>query len=137
MSEIIEKRETDEFGNTIQLVYNDGVLHKRITYNKKGDMVEEFYPGELRTCYKYNENGDEIECNQYLIYENQYEEHARCEFKKYDAEGRIIECEGEDIADGPFRFTYKYEPFEGKVLQKIYDKNGDLVGVGIVETQYL
>ena len=107
MTEIIEKRESDEFGNTIQLVYNDGVLHKRTTYNKKRDMVEEFYPGELRTCYKYNENGDEIE------------------------------CEGEDIADGHFRFTYKYEPFEGRVLQKTYDKNGDLVRVGIVETQYL
>lgn len=37
MTETIRKIETDLFGNTIHLIYEDGVLRERTTYNKKGE----------------------------------------------------------------------------------------------------
>lgn len=96
-------------------------------------MVEEFYPGDLRTCYIYDDNGDEIECNQFLIQEDGTEEHAFQGFKKYDEDGQLIEYEYENTCDGHFHFTYKYETLEGKILQKAYDQKGDLVGVELIE----
>jgi hypothetical protein len=133
MEEIIRKTETDHQGNTIHFAYKEDTLIERITYNKKGEMVEEFYPGELRNCYIYDDNGDEIECNQFLIQDDGREEHAFQGFKKYDEEGRLIEYEYENAYDGHFHFTYKYETLEGKVLQKMYDQKGDLVGVELIE----
>ena len=133
MEEIIRTTETDSQGNTIHFAYKEGTLIERITYNKKGEMVEEFYPGDLRSCYIYDDNGDEIECNQFLIQDDGTEEHAFQGFKKYDAEGRLIEYEYENANDGHFHFTYKYETLEGKVLQKMYDQKGNLVGVELIE----
>ena len=133
MEDIKRTIETDGQGNTIHFAYKEGTLIERITYNKKVEMVEEFYPGELRNCYIYDDNGDEIECNQFLIQDDGTEEHAFQGFKKYDEEGRLIEYEYENAHDGHFHFTYKYETLEGKVLQKMYDQKGDLVGVELIE----
>lgn len=133
MEDIKRTIETDGQGNTIHFAYKEGTLIERITYNKNGEMVEEFYPGELRNCYIYDDNGDEIECNQFLIQDDGTEEHAFQGFKKYDEEGRLIEYEYENAHDGHFHFTYKYETLEGKVLQKMYDQKGDLVGVELIE----
>lgn len=133
MEDIKRTIETDGQGNTIHFAYKEGTLIERITYNKKGEMVEEFYPGELRNFYIYDDNGDEIECNQFLIQDDGTEEHAFQGFKKYDEEGRLIEYEYENAHDGHFHFTYKYETLEGKVLQKMYDQKGDLVGVELIE----
>ena len=132
-SKVIREKYEDHLGNSVIDVYEDGNLVERSTYNKDGEILEELLPGELRSCYVYDENGDEIECNQYFIHDDGTEEHAFQGFKKYDEEGRLIEYEYENICDGHFLFTYKYETLEGKILRKGYDENGNLVGVELVE----
>ena len=132
-TEVTRKIYDDCFGNSITAVYEDGNLVERTTYNKKGEMVEVLHPGDLRSCYAYDENGDEIECNQYFIHEDCTEEHAFQGFKKYDADGRLVEYEYENIYDGHFHFTYKYDTLEGKFLKKEYNENGELVSVELVE----
>ena len=133
MDDIVRKSETDRFGNEIREVYNNGVLVERTTYNKKGEMVEVFTPGDLRSSYIYDENGEEIECNQFFIHEDGTEEHAYQGFKKYDDKGRLIDYEYDNIYDGHFHFTYKYDVLEGKTIQKAYDDSGELVAVELVE----
>ena len=132
-AKITREKYEDRQGNSITAVYEDGNLVERTTYNKKGEMVEVSHPGDLRSCYIYDDNGNEIECNQFIIHEDGTEEHAFQGFKKYDADGRLIEYEYENIYDGHFHFTYKYTPLEGKILQKAYDQKGELVGVELVE----
>ena len=132
-AKITREKYEDRLGNSITAVYEDGNLVERTTYNKKGEMVEVYHPGDLRSCYIYDDNGNEIECNQFIIHEDGTEEHAFQGFKKYDADGRLIEYEYENIYDGHFHFTYKYTPLEGKILQKAYDQKGELVGVELVE----
>ena len=132
-AKITREKYEDRQGNSITAVYEDGNLVERTTYNKKGEMVEVYHPGDLRSCYIYDDNGNEIECNQFFIHEDGTEEHAFHGFKKYDADGRLIEYEYENICDGHFHFTYKYTPLEGKILQKAYDQEGELVGVELVE----
>ena len=133
MDDIVRKSETDRFGNEIREVYNNGVLVDRTTYNKKGEMVEVLTPGNLRSSYIYDENGEEIECNQFFIHEDGTEEHAYQGFKKYDDKGRLIDYEYDNIYDGHFHFTYKYDVLEGKTIQKAYDDSGELVAVELVE----
>lgn len=133
MDDIVRKSETDRFGNEIREVYNNGVLVERTTYNKKGEMVEVLTPGNLRSSYIYDENGEEIECNQFFIHEDGTEEHAYQGFKKYDEKGRLIDYEYDNIYDGHFHFTYKYDVLEGKTIQKAYDDSGELVAVELVE----
>ena len=133
MDDIVRKSETDRFGNEIREVYNNGVLVERTTYNKKGEMVEVLTPGNLRSSYIYDENGEEIECNQFFIHEDGTEEHAYQGFKKYDEKGRLIDYEYDNIYDGHFHFTYKYDVLEGKPIQKAYDDSGELVAVELVE----
>ena len=133
MDDIVRKSETDRFGNEIREVYNNGVLVERTTYNKKGEMVEVLTPGNLRSSYIYDENGEEIECNQFFIHEDGTEEHAYQGFKKYDDKGRLIDYEYDNIYDGHFHFTYKYDVLEGKTIQKAYDDSGELVAVELVE----
>lgn len=133
MDDIVRKSETDRFGNEIREVYNNGVLVERTTYNKKGEMVEVLTPGALRSSYIYDENGEEIECNQFFIHEDGTEEHAYQGFKKYDEKGRLIDYEYDNIYDGHFHFTYKYDVLEGKTIQKAYDESGELVAVELVE----
>ena len=133
MDDIVRKSETDRFGNEIREVYNNGVLVERTTYNKKGEMVEVFTPGDLRSSYIYDENGEEIECNQFFIHEDGTEEHAFQGFKKYDEDKRLIEYEYDNIHDGHSHFTYKYQTLEGKILQKEYDQSGELVGVELMD----
>ena len=133
MDDIVRKSETDRFGNEIREVYNNGVLVERTTYNKKGEMVEVLTPGDLRSSYIYDENGEEIECNQFFIHEDGTEEHAYQGFKKYDEKGRLIDYEYDNIYDGHFHFTYKYDVLEGKTIQKAYDDSGELVAVELVE----
>lgn len=132
-AKITREKYEDRQGNSITAVYEDGNLVERTTYNKKGEMVEVYRPGDLRSCYVYDDNGNEIECNQFFIQEDGTEEHAFQGFKKYDEDGRLIEYEYENIYDGHFHFTYKYAPLEGKFLQKVYDQKGELVGVELVE----
>ena len=133
MDDIVRKSETDRFGNEIREVYNNGVLVERTTYNKKGEMVEVLTPGDLRSSYIYDENGEEIECNQFFIHEDGTEEHAYQGFKKYDDKGRLIDYEYDNIYDGHFHFTYKYDVLEGKTIRKAYDDSGELVAVELVE----
>ena len=133
MDDIVRKSEIDRFGNEIREVYNNGVLVERTTYNKKGEMVEVLTPGNLRSSYIYDENGEEIECNQFFIHEDGTEEHAYQSFKKYDEKGRLIDYEYDNIYDGHFHFTYKYDVLEGKTIQKAYDDSGELVAVELVE----
>ena len=133
MDDIVRKSETDRFGNEIREVYNNGVLVERTTYNKKGEMVEVLTPGDLRSSYIYDENGEEIECNQFFIHEDGTEEHAYQGFKNYDEKGRLIDYEYDNIYDGHFHFTYKYDVLEGKTIQKAYDDSGELVAVELVE----
>jgi hypothetical protein len=132
-SKITREKYEDRLGNSITAVYEDGNLVERTTYNKKGEMVEVYHPGDLRSCYIYDDNGNEIECNQFFIHEDGTEEHAFHGFKKYDADGRLIEYEYENIYDGHFHFTYKYQTLEGKILQKEYDQSGELVGVELMD----
>lgn len=133
MDDIVRKSETDRFGNEIREVYNNGVLVERTTYNKKEKMLEVLTPGDLRSSYIYDENGEEIECNQFFIHEDGTEEHAHQGFKKYDEKGRLIDYEYDNIYDGHFHFTYKYDVLEGKTIQKAYDDSGELVAVELVE----
>jgi hypothetical protein len=133
MDDIVRKSEIDRFGNEIREVYNNGVLVERTTYNKKGEKVEVLTPGNLRSSYIYDENGEEIECNQFFIHEDGTEEHAYQGFKKYDDKGRLIDYEYDNIYDGHFHFTYKYDVLEGKTIQKAYDDSGELVAVELVE----
>lgn len=133
MDDIVRKSEIDRFGNEIREVYNNGVLVERTTYNKKGEMVEALSPGNLRSSYIYDENGEEIECNQFFIHEDGTEEHAYQGFKKYDEKGRLIDYEYDNIYDGHFHFTYKYDVLEGKTIQKAYNDSGELVAVELVE----
>lgn len=132
-AEVTRKIYEDRFGNRIIDVCEDGNLVERTTYNKKGEMVEVLHPGDLRSSYAYDENGDEIECNQYFIHEDGTEEHAFQGFKKYDDKGRLVEYEYDNIHDGHFHFTYKYDTLEGKILKKEYEENGELVGVELIE----
>ncbi len=131
-NEITYKEYFDSQGNRVREEYNNDELLEITKYNSKDEMVEVIIPGEIRTCYKYDDNGEEIEVNQYIISEDGVEERSFQGFKKYDEEGKIIEYEYDDLYDGHFHYTYKYQEFEGKTLQKMYDDSGELVEVALV-----
>lgn len=130
-SEVIRKMYGDQTGNSIAAVYEDGDLIERTTYNSHGQMIETLQ-GNLKTVYVYNAEGDEVECHQYYIHEDNYEEYIFSGFKKYDEEGRLIEYEYDNIHEGHFHFTYKYDVFEGKLVRKAYNDNSELVDLTIL-----
>lgn len=132
-SEITYKDYTDMQGNRIREQYSDGKMTERTRYNSLGQMVEVLYPGDLRSCYIYDGNGDEIECNQYFIDEDGVETHAYRGFRKYDDQGRLIDYEYENIHDGHFHYTYKYEMIEGKTVMKEYNEDGELTNMEVLE----
>ena len=131
-SQTTSKEYYDINGHRVHEVYVDGELAERTQYDSKDQMVEVLIPGEERTTYTYDRNGDEIETHQYFIGEDGVEEHVYQGFKKYDEEGRLIEYVYANLYDGHFRYTYKYQEFEGKILKKEYDESGELVDVELV-----
>lgn len=131
--EITYKDYTDKEGNRIREQYSGGKMTERTQYNSLGQMVEVLYPGDLRSCYIYDGNGDEIECNQYFIDEDGVETHAYRGFRKYDDQGRLIDYEYENIHDGHFHYTYKYEMIEGKLVRMEYDENGELIDLEVMK----
>ena len=127
MSENVEKIRTDlndGTGNYYLEVYIDGELESKVLCNPKGQSLEVLSYGEptLKTTYVYDEQGREVECKQWNIYDNGYEEFLLQAFTKYDSQGRIIEAMHEDIEEIYEHLFFTYSEVNGKTVQHVFDE---------------
>ena len=127
MSENIEKIRTDlndGTGNYYLEVYIDGELESKVLCNPKGQSLEVLSYGEptLKTTYVYDEQGREVECKQWNIHDNGYEEFLLQAFTKYDSQGRIIEAMHEDIEEIYEHLFFTYSEVNGKTVQYVFDE---------------
>lgn len=127
MSENVEKIRTnlnDGTGNYYLEVYIDGELESKVLCNPKGQSLEVLSYGEptLKTTYVYDEQGREVECKQWNIHDNGYEEFLLQAFTKYDSQGRIIEAMHEDIEEIYEHLFFTYSEVNGKTVQHVFDE---------------
>ena len=127
MSENIEKIRTDlndGTGNYYLEVYIDGELESKVLCNPNGQSPEVLSYGEptLKTTYVYDEQGREVECKQWNIHDNGYEEFLLQAFTKYDSQGRIIEAMHEDIEEIYEHLFFTYSEVNGKTVQHVFDE---------------
>jgi hypothetical protein len=128
MSDNLKKIRTDlndGTGNYIQEIYTDGKLDYRIIFNSNDQPLEEIWYGEpmLKNTYVYDDQGLEIEFNQYNIHENGYKEFLLQSFTKYDDHGRAIEVEHEDVVEGYRHLFFTYSEEDGQPVQHVFDEN--------------
>ena len=121
----------DGTGNYIIEVYIDGELDNKILRNSKDQALEVLSYGDpiLKTTYAYDEQGREIECKQWNIYENGYEEFILQDFTKYDSQGRVIEAMHEDIDEVHEHLFFTYSEVNGKTVQHAFDENHNPVSL--------
>ena len=127
MSENVEKIRTDlndGTGNYYLEVYIDGELESKVLCNPKGQSLEVLSYGEptLKTTYVYDEQGREVECKQWNIHDNGYEEFLLQAFTKYDSQGRIIEAMHEDIEEIYEHLFFTYSEVNSKTVQHVFDE---------------
>ena len=127
MSENVEKIRTnlnDGTGNYYLEVYIDGELESKVLCNPKGQSLEVLSYSEptLKTTYVYDEQGREVECKQWNIHDNGYEEFLLQAFTKYDSQGRIIEAMHEDIEEIYEHLFFTYSEVNGKTVQHVFDE---------------
>lgn len=127
MSENIEKIRTDlndGTGNYYLEVYIDGELESKVLCNPKGQSLEVLSYGEptLKTTYVYDEQGREVECKQWNIHDNGYEEFLLQAFTRYDSQGRVIEALHEDIEEIYEHLFFTYSEVNGKTVQHVFDE---------------
>ena len=127
MSENVEKIRTDlndGTGNYYLEVYIDGELESKVLCNPKGQSLEVLSYGEptLKTTYVYDEQGREVECKQWNIHDNGYEEFLLQAFTKYDSQGRVIEALHEDIEEIYEHLFFTYSEVNGKTVQHVFDE---------------
>ena len=127
MSENVEKIRTDlndGTGNYYLEVYIDGELESKVLCNPKGQSLEVLSYGEptLKTTYVYDEQGREVECKQWNIHDNGYEEFLLQAFTRYDSQGRVIEALHEDIEEIYEHLFFTYSEVNGKTVQHVFDE---------------
>ena len=127
MGENIKKIRTDlndGTGNYILEIYIDGELDSKVLCDSKDQSLEVLSYGDptLKTTYVYDEQGREVECKQWNIHDNGYEEFLLQAFTKYDSEGRIIEAMHEDIEEIYEHLFFTYSEVNGKTVQHIFDE---------------
>ena len=127
MSENIEKIRTDlndGTGNYYLEVYIDGELESKVLCNPKGQSLEVLSYSEptLKTTYVYDEQGREVECKQWNIHDNGYEEFILQAFTRYDSQGRVIEALHEDIEEIYEHLFFTYSEVNGKTVQHVFDE---------------
>ena len=127
MSENVKKIRTDlndGTGNYILEIYIDGELDSRVLCDSKDQSLEVLSYGDptLKTTYVYDEQGREVECKQWNIHDNGYDEFLLQAFTKYDGMGRVIEAMHEDIEEIYEHFFFTYSEVNGKTVQHIFDE---------------
>lgn len=127
MSENVEKIRTnlnDGTGNYYLEVYIDGELESKVLCNPKGQSLEVLSYSEptLKTTYVYDEQGREVECKQWNIHDNGYEEFILQAFTRYDSQGRVIEALHEDIEEIYEHLFFTYSEVNGKTVQHVFDE---------------
>ena len=127
MSENVKKIRTDlndGTGNYYLDIYIDGELESKVLCNSKDQSLEVLSYGDptLKTTYVYDEQGREVECKQWNIYDNGYEEFLLQAFTKYDSQGRVIEAMHEDIEEVYEHLFFTYSEVNGKAVQHVFDE---------------
>ena len=127
MSENVRKIRTnlnDGTGNYYLETYIDGEIDSKVLCNSKGQALEVLSYGEptLKTTYVYDEQGREVECKQWNLYDNDYEEFLLQAFTRYDSQGRVIEAMHEDIEEVYEHFFFTYSEVNGKTVQHVFDE---------------
>lgn len=128
MSENVKKIRTDlndGTGNYYLEIYIDGELDSKVLCNSKGQSLEILSYGDptLKSTYVYDEQGREVECKQWNIYDNGCEEFLLQAFTKYDSQGRVIEAMHEDIEDIYEHLFFTYSEVNGKTVQHVFDED--------------
>ena len=108
-------------------------MMRRETYDRFDNLIEVIMPVILRTRHDYDENGNEVKRNFYVIGMDGTENGVYNSVMEYDEECRLIDMECDAVDEGHSHMTYRYDVLDGKTIQKAYDRSGNLVDVKILE----
>ena len=135
-SKILNRREyEDRHGNYIVETCLYDEMMRRDTYDRFDNLIEVIMPVILRTRHDYDENGNEVKTNFYIIGMDGTEKGVFKSVMEYDEECRLTDMESYASDTGHLHLTYKYDVLDGKTIQKAYDPSGYLVDIKIMEIE--